>query len=379
MGQPIPWWQPRTTEEDRVRVADVLTSNQLGDGAVVREFEQRITELLGCAYAVMTPSGTAAITMSLKASGVGPGDEVIIPDLTWVATATAVEMCGAKVVLCDIEPKTLNIDPASIERHITSRTKAIIPVHVSGRGADMERITAIAHRHNLVVIEDAAEAFMSKHRGKYLGTFGNAGAFSLSIYKLITSGQGGFIVTDDQKLYEQLRELRNQGLPAGGQNLMSRIGNFLGIGAAGSDERFASIGYNFKTSNVLAALALGQLSDLETRMQRIRATLGIYRAHLQEDALTLLPFDIESEELPLWIDAIAPHRDELIRHLAQTNIEARPLWLPLHQQDIYKRPDADFPNATATAPHALWLPSAFTMTDEDALQVANAVNVFAGK
>jgi perosamine synthetase len=379
MDKPIPWWQPQTSEEDIARVSEVLRSNQLGDGAVVREFEKRITELLGCTYALMAPSGTAAITMGLIAAGVGPGDDVLVPDLTWVATATGVEMCGAKVVLVDIDPTTLNMSPEAMRRAITPRTKAIVPVHVSGRACDMEAINVIAKEHTLAVIEDAAEALMSKHRGKYLGTWSNAGAFSMSIFKLITSGQGGFIVTDDQALYEKMRELRNQGLPAGGQKLLSRIGNFLGVGASGSDERFNSVGYNFKTTNVLGALALGQLSALDFRMERIRRTYTIYKENLAPGTITLFPFDIQNGELPLWIDAYTPKRDELCKYLQSKQIETRPFWLPLHQQKIYQGSDASFPAATAITPQSFWLPSAFTMTDDDALRVCKEINTFFGK
>ncbi len=375
MEKPIPWWQVQTSDEDITRVTGVIKNNQLGDGSVVREFEKRITELLGCRYALMTPSGTTAITMGLLAAGIGADDEVLIPDLTWIATATAVAITGAKVVLVDIDPTTLNIDVTALERAITPKTRAIVPVHVSGRAANMAALTTLAQKHNLVVIEDAAEAFMSKHTGKYLGTYGAVGAFSLSVFKLITSGQGGFIITNDETLYEKMRELRNQGLPAGGQNLVNRIGTFLGIGAKGSDERFASVGYNFKTSNILAALALGQLSQLEFRMERIRKTYAIYTEHLPVQ-VSLFPFDITSGELPLWIDAHTEKRTELCAYLESKHIETRPLWLPLHQQKIYAGNDSNFPHTTTIAPQSFWLPSAFTLSDEDVRYVCREITSF---
>lgn len=379
MEKPIPWWQAQTSEEDIQRVAEVLRSQTLGDSKAVREFEKEICRLLSCKYALMTPSGTAAITMGLMAAGVRPGDEVIVPDFTWVATATAAAIVGAKVVLCDIDPTTLNLSPEAFRKAITARTKAVVPVHVSGRACDMEAINTIAKENNLAVVEDAAEAFMSKHKGQYLGTWGSAGAFSMSIFKLITSGQGGFVVTNDDTLYEKLRELRNQGLPAGGQNLLSRIGSFLGVGGSGSDEVFNSVGYNFKTTNILGALAKSQLTELPFRMERIRKTYEIYKKNLAPGTVELYPFNIEYGELPLWIDAHTKRRNELIKHLASKNIEARAMWLPLHQQKIYKGKDADFPAATAAAPESFWLPSAFTMQDEDALRVCKEINVFFNK
>ena len=378
MKKPIPWWEPQISEEDISRVTDVLRSGSLGDSGAVRGFEKKVSGLLGCKHAVMAPSGTAAITMGLLAAGVLGGDEVVVPDLTWVATANAASIIGAKVVLCDIDPATLNLNPEQLGKVITPRTKAVLPVHVSGRACDMESIQQVASEHGVVVIEDAAEALMSKHKGRYLGTWGLAGAFSLSIFKLITAGQGGFIVTDDDALHERLRELRNQGLPRGGQNLLSRIGGFLGVGGSGSEEVFNSVGYNFKTTNILGALAESQLKHLPLRMERILRTLDIYRKNLPPE-VRLFPFDIEGGELPLWIDAKTERRDELIAYLASKHIEARPLWLPLHRQKIYQGSDADFPAATAAAPHSFWLPSAFTMSDEDALRVCREINNFFGK
>lgn len=370
----LPWWEAKISEDDIQAVATALRSGRLGDGNAVRAFEQKICALLGVKHALMAPSGTAAITMGLIASGVRAGDEVVVPDVTWVATANAASIIGAKVVLCDIDPTTLNISPDALRKAITVRTKAIIPVHVSGRAADMDAINTIAREHGLAVIEDAAEAFMSKYKGKYLGTWGHAGAFSLSIYKLITAGQGGFIVTNDDALYEQLRELRNQGLPLGGQNLLSRIGNAMGLGASGSDEVFNSVGYNFKTTNVLGALAESQLATLPARMERIRKTYALYKGNLPKE-VTLYPFAIEQGELPLWIDAHTERRDELCKYLTSKSIETRPLWLPLHRQKIYEADDAQFPGSAAAA-RSFWLPSAFTLNDEDVLRTAKEITNF---
>jgi perosamine synthetase len=243
----------------------------------------------------------------------------------------------------------------------------------------MEAINAVASEYNLVVVEDAAEAFMSKHNGKFLGTWGHAGAFSLSIFNLITAGQGGFIVTDDETLYTKLRELRNQGLPAGGQNLMSRVGRLFGIGASGTDEVFNSVGYNFKTSNVLAALALGQLTQLDFRMNRARQTYKLYAEHLAANTINLFPFNIEAGELPLWIDCWSEKRDELDVYLKSKNIEGRKYWLPAHQQKIYKGSDENFPVASSMSPKSYWLPSAFTLKDEDVVRVCKEINAFFGK
>src|SRR3989344_3587981 len=174
----IPWWMPKVEKEDYEFIKKALDANFVNEGPLTAQFENEIAKLVGAKYAVATTSGTAAIFLSLKALGIGYGDEVIVPDMTFIATANAVEMTGAKPVLVDINPKTLNMDPNKFADGITNKTKAVIPVHVSGRAAEIEKIMKIAQEKNIHVVEDAAEAFTSKHRGKCLGTYGIAGCLS---------------------------------------------------------------------------------------------------------------------------------------------------------------------------------------------------------
>ena len=189
---------------------------------------------------------------------------MIVPDVTFIATANAVRMTGAQPVFLDIDPKTLNMDPEKITSVITDKTKAIIPVHVSGRAADMQAILKIADQHGLTVIEDAAEAFLSMHEGRYLGTLGRAGCLSFSPNKIITTGQGGAVLTDDDELFGRLRELKDQGRPVRG---------------TGGDDVHYSVGYNFKFTNLQAAVGLGQLENLEQRVEKLR---GIYHQYRDE-------------------------------------------------------------------------------------------------
>ena len=191
----IPWWRPEVGVEERDALLKVIDSNYLNDGDVTAEFEQRSAALLGARYAVATTSGTSAIFLALKSLNVGHGDEVIVPDVTFIATANAVTLTGATPILVDVDPETLMIDPRAVERAITPRTKAVVPVHVSGRAAALEPILAIASRRGVSVVEDAAEALLSKYQGRCLGTFGVAGCFSFSPNKTVTTGQGGLVVT----------------------------------------------------------------------------------------------------------------------------------------------------------------------------------------
>src|SRR4051812_47387476 len=212
----IPWWHPQMSGGEEARVADVIRSNYLNDGDVTTAFEDRIAGLFGAAHAVATTSGTTAIFLALAAAGVGQGDEVIVPDVTFIATANAVRLAGATPVLVDIDPKTLNIDPDRVRDAMTPRTKAIVPVHVSGRSADMPSLMAIAAAHGLAVVEDAAEALLSEARGRKLGTIGTAGCLSFSPNKTITTGQGGMVLTNDAAFAGRLRALKDHGRPVRG-------------------------------------------------------------------------------------------------------------------------------------------------------------------
>lgn len=358
----LPWWSPRMTGAEAALVQQVIDSNYLNDGEVTERFEAEIARLLGARHAVACTSGTTAIMLGLAACGVGRGDEVIVPDVTFIATANAVRLAGADPILVDIDEDTLNIDPEAFRNAITARTKAVVPVHVSGRGAGIEAVVAIARERGLAVVEDAAEGFMSVVGGLPLGRHGDAGAFSLSPNKTITTGQGGIVVTDRDDVYGRLRELKDHGRPVRG---------------TGGDDVHHSLGYNFKFTNLQAAVGFGQLTDLQPRLDRQRAINQLYHELLGDlYGLRLLPFSIETGETPQWTDAIVERRDELDAFLASHGAGCRRFWHPLHTQAPYRRPDSDFPVASRVTPKALWLPSSFTLTDEDVTHVAKLIRGF---
>jgi perosamine synthetase len=351
MTRKIPWWVPETGPVEYGLVRDVLESNYLNDGEVTTQFESRISEMVHARHAVAVTSGTAAIYLALAGLGIGPGDEVVVPDITFIATANAVTMTGAKAVLADINPNTLNLCPEALSAVITPRTKAVVPVHISGRAADVEAILKIAAERGIDVIEDAAEAFMSRHAGRCLGTFGKAGCFSFSPNKTITTGQGGVIVTNDDHLHARLRELKDQGRPVRG---------------TGGDDVHSSVGYNFKFTNLQAAVGLGQLTYLYSRMERMKAIyLGYLRGLEGVTGVHLPGFRLEDGERPQWTDALIDRRDVVDVHLSAHNAHCRRFWFPLHTQSPYRASDELFPNASRVGPRALWLPSAFSLTDED--------------
>ena len=347
-------------ELDRLR--QVIDSNYVNDGDVTAQFEHDIAAFLGARHAIAVTSGTIAIFLALYAAGVGAGDEVIVPDLTFIATANAVTLTGATPVLVDVDPRTLLLAAAGFEAAITARTRAVVPVHVSGRGSDMSAICRIAAAHGVAVIEDAAEAFGSRRAGRNLGLFGLAGAFSFSPNKTITTGQGGAIATNDDALAARVRSLKDQGRPVRG---------------TGGDDVHPELGFNFKFTNLQAAVGLAQLEDLRPRLARQRRNYEIYASELAQcDGITLPGFRLDDGELPLWTDVLAERRDELDRYLAERGMGCRRFWLPIHTQAPYRRPDAPFQSAIAGSARALWLPSAFTLTDDDVSAVALAVKDF---
>jgi perosamine synthetase len=358
----IPWWKPEIGTEEYGRVKAVLDSNYINDGDVTAEFEAQIAALLGAKYAIAVTSGTSAIALALMGLGLEPGDEVLVPDITFIATANAVLLAGCKPVLVDVDPKTLTIDCHSAERALTPRTRAIVPVHVSGRAADMRSLLDLAEAQDLFLVEDAAEAFTSRHRGRCLGTLGHAGCLSFSPNKTITTGQGGMVLTDDEDLYTRLRELKDHGRPVRG---------------TGGDDIHHSVGFNFKFTNLQAAIGLAQLSYLPSRLDRMRRIYELYSEKLAHVPGIQLPgFRLADGEMPQWTDAIVERRDELDRYLQSKNAHCRRFWFPIHSQAPYRLPDDLFPNSTSVSPRAIWLPSAFSLSDDDVNTVCEYIHDF---
>lgn len=353
----IPWWVPELAGTELEHIEAVLDSNYLNDGEFARQFERQFAEAVGAPYAVAATSGTAAIFMALAACGVGPGDEVIVPDMTFIATANAVRLTGAAAVLVDVDRATLTMDPAAAERAITRRTKAIVPVHVTGRAGTLSAILELAKARGLAVVEDAAEAFLSRHDGKCLGTIGQAGCFSFSPAKTISTGQGGMVVTSDPEVHTRLRQLKDQGRAVTG---------------TGGDDIHAVLGYNFKFTNLQAAVGLAQLPKARGRIKRMREIQRIYKSELASlEGITVLPFG--PEEVPQWTDVLVEERDRVAGELREQGMQSRNFWFPVHTQAPYKLGDERFPNSTWASPRALWLPSAYTLTDEDVHAVCAAI------
>ena len=350
-----PWWVPQLGRQEHLLVREVLDNGFLNDGDVTTRFERALADVTGAKHVVAVTSGTAALFLALRSLGIGPGDEVIVPDMTFIATANAVSLAGATPVFADVDPGTLTLDPRTLAQAITPRTKAFIPVHVSGRVAEMPAILEIAQARGLPVVEDAAQALVSSLDGRRCGTFGALGCLSFSPQKMITTGQGGAVLTNDDALHTRLRELKDQGRPMRG---------------TGGDDTHHSIGFNFKFTNLQAAVGLGQLASLSERVARLRRTYDAYAAGLRGvDGIRLFPFRLQRGETPQWVDAWSDTRDELVANLERRGASCRRFWFPLHSQQPYRQPDDRFPVSSMMARKAFWLPSALTMSDEDVATV----------
>ena len=361
MGEPsdlIPWFEPQMTGGELPRLADVLERNFLNDGPLTRELERRIAALAGVEHGVAVTSGTAAITLALMACGVRPGDEVIVPDLTFVATANAVRLAGATVVLADVDPNRLTLSPQAVKAAITPRTRAVVPVDVNGRGANYAQLERICREGGLVLVCDAAEALGSRYDGRPLGSYGDAACFSFSPNKRLTTGQGGMIVTKSAQLADRLHELKDQGRRVRG---------------SGGDDLHPVMGFNFKFTDLQAAVGLAQLDAFDARLAHAGQRDAWYRAALAGIDGVVCPDEGQAGEVRQWTDVLLDRRAEVRAALEAQRIGCRSFWFPIHRQAPYRHDEGPFPNASRISDRGLWLPSNFRLTESDVARVAEVV------
>ena len=363
LAKAFPWWCPAMTGGEMRMLQEVVASGFVNDGEITDTFACRLAEKLGSHHAIAVTSGTVAITSALLALGVGAGDEVLVPDVTFIATANAVTLTGARAVIVDVEPASLSMDPVAALRAITARTKAILPVHVSGRAGTLGAVLELARAKGLPVVEDAAEALGVIAMGRPLGTHGELGCFSFSPNKTITTGQGGLVITQNSQLARRIRELKDQGRAERG---------------TGGDDAHPVLGFNFKLTNLQAAVGLAQLGELDRRLQNMRVIGQIYRQELLDvPGVRTFPADLAGGEIPQWTDILVEKRDDFVRYLQADGMQCRKFWHPLHVHPPYRRPDIEFPVSSALVPQALWLPSAFQMGEMEVRQICERIRKFA--
>lgn len=316
-----------------------------GWNGYIKKFESKFAEYVGAKYALSTSSCTGGLHLSLLALGIGPGDEVIVPDITWVATANAVVYVGATPVFADIDPDTWCIDPNSFESLITSKTKAVMPVHLYGHPADMERVLDIARRHKLFVVEDAAPSIGAEFKGKRTGTFGDVGVFSFQGAKLTVTGEGGMIVTNDDALFVKIQSLWDQGRDPKKTFWIN------------------STGLKYKMSNIQAALGLGQLEHVDELIEAKRRIFGWYEKGLEGVPGVKLCHEPTGSRSIYWMSSLlldekaGIERDALIARLRERNVDTRPVFPAISQYPIWPRKQAPQPVAKRIGAQAINLPS----------------------
>ncbi|HWC12696.1 MAG TPA: DegT/DnrJ/EryC1/StrS family aminotransferase [Acidimicrobiales bacterium] len=337
----IPLARPLTGEEELAEIREVLESGHLSQGPKTGEFEGMVAQVAGTTFALATSSCTTALHLSLVALGVGPGDEVLVPDFTFPATANVVIQCGARPVLVDIDLATYNVDPDELTKHLTSRTRAVIPVHLFGLAAEMDAVTAFAREHGLRVIEDAACALGASYRGRPCGSFGEVGCFSFHARKVVTTGEGGMVVTSRPELVERLQVLRSHG-------------------GVRRDERFlfGEAGFNYRLSDIHAAVGVAQMRRLGDIVARRRALAARYRSALDGMAGITPPSEPEgsSHVYQAFVALLDPgiDRDAVVAGMRAHAVETTIGTYALHDQPFFRR-DYGYTGAELPRSHRAFL------------------------
>jgi dTDP-4-amino-4,6-dideoxygalactose transaminase len=377
-AQFLPVAQPMISEDEIAEVAAVLRSGWIGMGKRTLAFEQAFADYAGAPHAVAVSSCTAALHTALVVAGIGPGDEVITTPLTFAATVNMILACGAKPVLADIDPLTLNLSPDAVARAITPRTKALMPVHFAGLPCDLDALGAVAKAHGLVIIEDAAHAVGAVYGGTRIGGHGNLACFSFYPTKNMTTVEGGMVTTTDAGLAEEMRRIRLHGLSA---DAWRRFGP----GAAVLQE-VVRLGFKYNMTDVAAALGLGQLARLESFLATREHLAARY-----DHELAGLPLDRpqrpgpdgeDRHALHLYVivlrpDELSADRDRIVDALRAENIGASVHYPPIHQHTYYRQTlgytPADLPVASSVGDRIISLPLSAAMTAEDVIDVATAL------
>ena len=356
----IPVSHPVLAGNEKRYVLECLETGWISSiGRFISLFEDAFARYCEVPWAIACSNGTTALHLALAGLGTGPGDEVIVPTLTYVATANAVRYCGAQPVFADSEPCTMAIDPARIEERITPRTKGIVVVHLYGHPADMDPILEIARKHGLFVVEDAAEAHGALYRERKVGSLGNVATFSFYGNKIVTTGEGGMLTTGDADLSRRIRILRGQGM---------------------DPERrywFPVVGYNYRMTNIAAAIGLAQMEQIDGFVEKRLQIACHYRRKLESLADFIdLPGEQPWARHAFWSyvvvlrESVGLGRDQLMKRLEGDAIETRPVFHCMHVLPPYCEPDGRYPVADRISNRGISLPMHGLLTEEDVSYIA---------
>ncbi len=353
--------EPLVTDDDAAAVERYVRSGGwLTEFRETRAFEAALRQYTGARYCTITPSGTMALFLALKGLGIGPGDEVIVPDLTMAASATAVVLAGGSPVFADIEPRTLCLDLAAAEARISPRTRAVMFVSLNGRSpADLAAFIDRCRARGIVVVEDAAQSLGSFRDGRHLGTLGACGCLSFSSQKIVTTGQGGAVITNDEDLYNRMSLLRDFGRREGGS------------------DHYLTVGWNLKFTDLQAVIGVSQMQRLPAIVERKREIFSRYRDGLSGcPGVELVDTDLDAVT-PWFVDVLVDPgaKRALIDHLHAHGIGSRPMYPPLHAEPAFATAGA-FPRTEAISARGLWLPSSLRLTASDIAKVCEVVRTF---
>ncbi len=377
--QGIPFYVPWMTSADKKAVSQALTSRWLTGGPLVRSFEADFAKYVDAKFAIAVNSCTAALHLAMRAIDIGPGDEVIVPDFTFAATANAPIFCGAKPVLADVDERTFNISPTQVLNKITSKTKAIIPVHYGGQACEMKELMEIAHDYHLHIIEDCAHSLGSDYKGKMTGTFGEMGCFSFYPTKIITTLEGGMITTNDEKYAQKLRLLREHGMSRNAIERESGVTWYYDV---------IDLGYNYRLTDPQAALGASQLKRVDEGIKKRIKIADYYDKQLIaiNQGLTVpnrAPnrshiFHLYNLKLPESQDGAV--RNALFKKLALKGIQSSVHYPPLHLMSFYKqfiKKDSDtFPVTEKIYNQIISLPLYPGLTKKEVLRVTTEIKNF---
>ncbi len=371
--QKIPVAGPWITEKEIQYVTDAVRNAWYGNANIYHErFEKAFAEYLGVKYAMALPTCTSAIHLSLLALGVGVGDEVIVPDATWIASSAPISYVGATPVFADIDPQTWCLSEQAFENCITPATKAVIPVDLYGGMPDMDAIRAVAKKHNIAIVEDAAEALGAEYKGKKAGSFGDTGVFSFHGSKTVTAGEGGMLVTDREDLFKRIQVLRDHGRQPGDRMFFN-----------------TEVAYKYKMSSMQAALGLAQLERIDELLERKRQQFQWYKEGLAGINGITLNAEPENTRNVFWMVTIVLdpklglNKTQLMELLSQQGMDSRPFFHPLSSIPAYEDSEQAYLArqrnhvAYRIAPYAVNLPSALNLGQEEINSVCRVVrNIF---
>jgi perosamine synthetase len=356
--QLIPIYRPDLSGNERAYVLECIDSSWISSiGAFVDRFERAVAEVTGAAHAIAVCNGTVALHLALHVLGVGPGDEVIVPSFTYIASVNAIAQTGATPVFAESRQSDWLIDVEDVARRITSRTKAILPVHLYGYACDMLSLRALAAQHGIAIVEDCAEAFGTTLSGRHVGTFGECGTFSFFGNKTVTTGEGGMVITNDAALALRLRQTKGQG-----QSFTRRYWHEV-------------LGFNYRMTNIAAAIGTAQLERLPVILERKRALAAQYRDLLASSPVIFqqpLPDMVSSNWLFSLLLPKGADRDQVMSALQSQEIETRPVFYPAHHMPMYARP-LNLPVAESIAARGISLPSYPGLTGQDVERVVLAL------